>query len=46
MVKQVNEFYETPTAEVVEVRSEGVICESGGVGAPGNYEPGGNPFGN
>ena len=28
--KTLKEFYETPLATVIEVRQEGVICQSGG----------------
>lgn len=36
--------YESPQTEVVEVKQEGIICGSG-LGSPGNYPNGGNPFG-
>ena len=29
------ELYETPTTEVVELKTEGIICESNGGGMPG-----------
>lgn len=39
--------YEAPTVEVVNVCSEGIICQSGGVGNRNPYNPNDtNPFGN
>ena len=40
------ELYEAPSTSVVDVRFEGIICQSqGGLGAPNNYNNGGDPFG-
>ena len=39
------EFYETPTTDVLDVKLEGVICQSGGgLNAPGDSLNGGDPF--
>ena len=39
------QFYLTPETEVLEFKCEGIICESGGgVGGPGGYDNGGDPF--
>lgn len=38
------EVYEAPTILVVEVRAEGIICQSGDMNSPGDYPNGGNPF--
>ena len=40
------EFYETPTVQALDVKLEGVICQSGGgLNPPGDYGNGGDPFG-
>ena len=36
MTKQTKQVYETPTTESLELRFEGVICESGGAGSDDN----------
>jgi hypothetical protein len=36
------EFYETPTMLAVEVKCQGIICQS--LPKPDNYLPGGDPF--
>ena len=40
------ELYETPSAIVVDVKMEGVICQSGlnGFDNPADYINGGDPF--
>ena len=38
------DLYCAPASEAVEVKLEGVVCQSGGVGAPDNYEPGDDPI--
>ncbi|MBO4692036.1 MAG: hypothetical protein J5604_04590 [Bacteroidales bacterium] len=39
------QFYLSPETDVLEIISEGVVCESGGgVGGPGNFDNGGDPF--
>ena len=38
------ELYLTPKAEVFEVKQEGVICDSGRLNSPDNYNNGGDPF--
>ena len=40
------ELYETPTVQALDVKLEGVICQSGsGLNPPGDYGNGGDPFG-
>ena len=40
------EYYEAPWTEPVDVKLEGVICQSGGgLNPPGGYGNGGDPFG-
>ena len=40
------ELYETPTVQTLDVKLEGVICQSGGgLNPPGGYGNGGDPFG-
>jgi len=39
------EIYLSPETEVMEIFSEGVVCTSGGgVGNPGDFGNGGDPF--
>ena len=38
------ETYEAPQVEILEVKSEGIICASG-LNNPANYPGGGDPFG-
>lgn len=38
--------YITPQVEILDFKFEGALCTSGGgLGAPGDYENGGDPFG-
>ena len=40
------ELYETPMVQALDVKLEGVICQSGGgLNPPGDYGNGGDPFG-
>ena len=40
------ELYETPTVQALDVKLEGVICQSGGgLNPPGDYGNGGDPLG-
>ncbi len=43
MKSKTNLFYESPTTEVVQVQTEGVICEST-VNPPSPFTPGGDPL--
>ena len=39
-------LYEAPVVTVVEVKTEGIVCQSPtGLNDPDDYIPGGNPFG-
>lgn len=38
------ELYEAPTADILEVKNEGIICTSG-LGNPTDYPGSGDPFG-
>ncbi|MBQ9462325.1 MAG: hypothetical protein IJU68_01545 [Bacteroidales bacterium] len=37
-------MYEAPTTTIVDVKFEGVICLSGGLDDPADYNNGGDPF--
>lgn len=39
-----NFSYTPPTSKVMEVKFEGVICQSGGINNPDDYTPGPDPF--
>lgn len=47
MNKKLKELYESPTTAIVDVRVEGIICQSGipdALCAPEDYELGADPF--
>lgn len=44
MERKEKQLYEAPTAIVVEVKIEGVVCLSGGLDDPADYNNGGDPF--
>ena len=47
MKKEERITYEAPSAIVIDVKIEGVICQSGGLDGRGGYDPtDDNPFGN
>lgn len=44
-IKKNKELYESPSTQVFEVKTEGVICTSGGGIDPNDpFTPGGDPF--
>ena len=38
------ELYLSPEVKIFEVKQEGVICDSGRLNSPNNYDDGGDPF--
>ena len=38
------ELYLSPEVKIFEVKQEGVICDSGRLNSPDNYNNGGDPF--
>ena len=45
MEKKTVLLYEAPAVNIIDVRQEGILCQSGGLGGRGGYDPDDdNPF--